>query len=185
MNFVCADDTHGAPIMLRAEAEGITPEELVAREPYRAFVDVARALGRSLAAAGIPIVSGMAMGIDCAAHEGVLSVGGLTVAVLAGEPERAYPASAASLHRRIVESTGGVCSILFEHSPRTGVLHPTSAFGLESLSTDPLIAAVMRADGVDADELRPALNEMAELVSSRSEEAGLSSGAITASRVEA
>ncbi|HEX4780114.1 MAG TPA: methionine--tRNA ligase [Usitatibacter sp.] len=31
VNFVCADDTHGAPIMLRAESEGITPEELVAR----------------------------------------------------------------------------------------------------------------------------------------------------------
>jgi methionyl-tRNA synthetase len=31
VNFVCADDTHGAPIMLKAEAEGITPEELVAR----------------------------------------------------------------------------------------------------------------------------------------------------------
>jgi methionyl-tRNA synthetase len=31
VNFVCADDTHGAPIMLRAEAEGIAPEELVAR----------------------------------------------------------------------------------------------------------------------------------------------------------
>src|SRR5881628_353669 len=31
VNFVCADDTHGAPIMLRAESEGIAPEELVAR----------------------------------------------------------------------------------------------------------------------------------------------------------
>ena len=31
VNFVCADDTHGAPIMLKAEAEGITPDELVAR----------------------------------------------------------------------------------------------------------------------------------------------------------
>jgi methionyl-tRNA synthetase len=31
VTFVCADDTHGAPIMLRAEAEGITPEELVTR----------------------------------------------------------------------------------------------------------------------------------------------------------
>ena len=31
VHFVCADDTHGAPIMLKAEAEGITPEELVAR----------------------------------------------------------------------------------------------------------------------------------------------------------
>ena len=31
VNFVCADDTHGAPIMLQAEAEGVTPEELIAR----------------------------------------------------------------------------------------------------------------------------------------------------------
>src|SRR5256885_12670179 len=31
VNFVCADDAHGAPIMLKAEAEGITPEELIAR----------------------------------------------------------------------------------------------------------------------------------------------------------
>jgi len=31
VHFVCADDTHGAPIMLKAEAEGVTPQELVAR----------------------------------------------------------------------------------------------------------------------------------------------------------
>ena len=28
--FVCADDTHGTPMMLKAQAEGITPEELIA-----------------------------------------------------------------------------------------------------------------------------------------------------------
>jgi methionyl-tRNA synthetase len=31
VHFVCADDAHGAPIMLKAEAEGISPQELVAR----------------------------------------------------------------------------------------------------------------------------------------------------------
>jgi methionyl-tRNA synthetase len=31
VHFVCADDTHGAPIMLQAESEGITPEALIAR----------------------------------------------------------------------------------------------------------------------------------------------------------
>src|ERR1041385_7275335 len=31
VHFVCADDTHGAPIMLKAEEEGITPEALIAR----------------------------------------------------------------------------------------------------------------------------------------------------------
>ena len=29
--YVCADDAHGTPIMLRAQAEGITPEQLIAR----------------------------------------------------------------------------------------------------------------------------------------------------------
>src|SRR5574342_634735 len=29
--YVCADDTHGTPVMLRAEAEGVTPEQLIAR----------------------------------------------------------------------------------------------------------------------------------------------------------
>ena len=39
-HYVCADDTHGTPIMLRAEKEGITPEGLIARvhgEHYRDF----------------------------------------------------------------------------------------------------------------------------------------------------
>ena len=44
---------------------------------------------------------------------------------------------------------------------------------LDDMLSDPLIAAVMRADGVDADEERPALDEMAELVAARSEDAGL------------
>ena len=32
VHFVCADDAHGAPIMLKAESEGITPEQLVGRQ---------------------------------------------------------------------------------------------------------------------------------------------------------
>src|SRR5512139_2817122 len=31
VHYVCADDTHGTPIMLRAEKEGLTPEQLIAR----------------------------------------------------------------------------------------------------------------------------------------------------------
>ena len=31
VHYVCADDTHGTPIMLRAQKEGITPEALIAR----------------------------------------------------------------------------------------------------------------------------------------------------------
>ncbi|MGA8030782.1 MAG: methionine--tRNA ligase [Casimicrobiaceae bacterium] len=74
VHFVCADDTHGAPIMLKAEDEGITPEALIARvgESHRADwkryhisfdtthtthspenVDLAQSIYRALAARGL------------------------------------------------------------------------------------------------------------------------------------
>jgi DNA processing protein len=65
-------------------------------------LEQARGLARGLAAAGVTVVSGMALGIDAAAHVGALDASGLTVAVLAGGPERAYPASKRRLHARIV-----------------------------------------------------------------------------------
>ncbi len=71
---------------------------------------VASELGGSLAAAGIVVVSGMAFGIDQAAHGGALEARGRTVAVLAGGPERAYPPSARSVYRRILASGGAVVS---------------------------------------------------------------------------
>jgi DNA processing protein len=64
-------------------------------------LEVARRLGRDLAATGVPIVSGMALGIDSAAHEGALEAGGLTVAVLAGGADHVYPRARAGLHRQI------------------------------------------------------------------------------------
>jgi DNA processing protein len=64
-------------------------------------LEMATELGRGLAVAEVTVVSGMARGIDSAAHRGVLEVDGATVAVLAGGAERPYPASARSLHRRI------------------------------------------------------------------------------------
>ncbi|MDW5595878.1 DNA-processing protein DprA [Conexibacter stalactiti] len=72
-------------------------------------LEQARGLGRGLASAGVTVVSGMALGIDSAAHTGALDVGGATVAVLAGGPERAYPASKRQLHAQIA-ATGAVMS---------------------------------------------------------------------------
>lgn len=65
-------------------------------------LEMAGVLGRGLALAGVTVVSGMALGIDSAAHAGALDGGGATIAVLAGAAEAAYPRSKAHLHRRLV-----------------------------------------------------------------------------------
>jgi DNA processing protein len=64
--------------------------------------EIARELGRELAAAGIVVVSGLAFGIDACSHRGALD-GGRTIAVLGCGPDVAYPASHRSLWRRICE----------------------------------------------------------------------------------
>jgi DNA processing protein len=69
--------------------------------PYGA--QVARMLGRELAAAGIVVVSGLARGVDSEAHRGALDAGGHTVAVLGCGIDRDYPAAHASLAAAIAE----------------------------------------------------------------------------------
>jgi PAS domain S-box-containing protein len=43
------------------------------------------------------------------------------------------------LHQQALVATGGVCSLLFRHNPRNGILQATSAFGLDVLQTDPWV----------------------------------------------
>jgi DNA processing protein len=74
-------------------------------------LEVARALGRGLSAAGVTVVSGMALGVDSAAHAGALEAGGRTIAVLAGGADVPYPPSKRELYRRI-ESAGAVVAEL-------------------------------------------------------------------------
>jgi DNA processing protein len=63
--------------------------------------EVAYALGRGLGAAGVPVVSGLAVGIDGTAHRGCLDGSGVTVAVLACGPDVVYPSRHRRLHERI------------------------------------------------------------------------------------
>jgi len=64
--------------------------------------EIARELGRELAAAGMVVVSGLAFGIDACAHRGAIDAG-RTIAVLGCGPDVAYPASHRSLWRQICE----------------------------------------------------------------------------------
>ena len=77
--------------------------------------DVARQLGRDLAAAGLVVVSGLAFGVDACAHRGALETG-RTVAVLGCGADVAYPAAHRSLWRRVQEN--GL--VLSELPPGTG-----------------------------------------------------------------
>ena len=76
-------------------------------------IEVARSLGRGLHAAGVPVVSGLALGVDSAAHLGALAAGGTArpVAVLAGGADVPYPASRRRLYRELAER-GAVVSEL-------------------------------------------------------------------------
>ena len=64
---------------------------------------IAKDFGRALSEKGIPVVSGMASGIDTAAHQGALQAGGGTIAVWGTGIDRIYPPSNKSLAYEIAE----------------------------------------------------------------------------------
>ncbi len=95
-------------------ALGEEPETAIAivgtRRATAEGMEAARRFGRELAERGIVIVSGLAEGIDAAAHEGCLEGGGRTIAVLAGGLETIYPARHENLASRILEGGGALVS---------------------------------------------------------------------------
>jgi DNA processing protein len=69
-----------------------------------AGVEIATSIARELGSAGIQVVSGMALGIDAAAHEGALNAGGTTLAVLGCGIDICYPRRHTALRARIIAS---------------------------------------------------------------------------------
>lgn len=89
-------------------ALGPAPEALVAivgtREATLYGLRVATALGRAFAEAGAIVVSGMARGVDSAAHDAAIKAGGKTIAVLGTGPDLPYPVGNRDLHARVAAS---------------------------------------------------------------------------------
>lgn len=88
---------HGRLDLLQREAVAIVGS----RNPTAQGLDNARAFGRALSEAGWTVVSGLALGIDGAAHEGALGGAGSTIAVVGTGLDRIYPSRHEALTRRI------------------------------------------------------------------------------------
>jgi len=105
---------------------GEIPQPLVAivgtREPSSPAAEAAFAVARMLAERGIGVVSGLALGIDGAAHRGCLAGGGRTVAVLGhGLEVPVYPPQ----HRALAEVIAGRGALVSPFEPEVAVCRAT------------------------------------------------------------
>ena len=79
------------------------------RQATRYALEVAATLGRRIAGAGVTVVSGLALGVDAAAHRGATSTGAGVLAVLASGADVPYPSTNRSLYRKLL-ADGAVVS---------------------------------------------------------------------------
>jgi DNA processing protein len=112
-----------SPLFIRGNAEVLeqvatTPSVAIvgARKASSYALEVAHELGRGLAVSGVPVVSGLALGVDGASHRGTVAGGGTPLAVLGSGADVPYPSRHRSLYAEVAR-TGAVIS---ELPPGTG-----------------------------------------------------------------
>lgn len=86
------------------------------RKASRTGIEAARVLGRALGECGVCVVSGLALGVDAAAHEGALEAGGPTVGVLGCGIDIVYPRDNRGLFQR-VKGAGALVSEYYLGEP--------------------------------------------------------------------
>ncbi len=114
----------GGPLWVRHTGADVPDRPTVAivgtRRPTLDGMRLAGRIAAGVAAAGVVVVSGLARGIDQAAHRGALQAGGVTTAVLGTGHGVDYPGGTGVLRRQIAASGG----LLSEYAPGRGVRHP-------------------------------------------------------------
>jgi DNA processing protein len=111
--------------------------------PYA--MENARALARGVAG-HLTVISGMATGVDTAAHEGALEGRGATIAVLASSPERPYPPSSRRLHQQII-AAGSVVSELGPGQPARRWMFPARNRIIAALAEMTVVVAARMGSG--------------------------------------
>jgi DNA processing protein len=116
-----------------------------ARRPSPYGEAVAERLATDLAGAGVVVVSGLAIGVDTAAHEGALVAQGCTVAVLGSGVDVVYPAANADLARRLLAGGGALVSEFPEGTPPRREHFPRRNWTIAALSD--VVVVVEAAEG--------------------------------------
>ncbi len=119
-----------------------------ARRPTPYGEAVAERLASDLAAAGVVIVSGLARGIDAAAHRGALAAGGVTVAVLGTGVDIVYPPENATLAAELLAGGGALVSEFADGTPPRRGHFPRRNWTMAAISD--LVVVVEAAEGSGA-----------------------------------
>jgi len=117
------------------------------RRASKPGLDTAKAFARSLAGAGFVVTSGLALGIDGAAHQGALDVKGATIGVLGTGIEKLYPQRHRQLAANMVAEGGAVISELPLDAPPHASNFPRRNRIISGLSLGVLVVEASVASG--------------------------------------
>ncbi len=140
-----------APPLLHCRGE-LTPQDQLAIavvgsrrcSPYG--IRQTERMAAALVRAGFTVVSGLARGIDAAAHRGAMKAGGRTIAVLANGVENIYPPEHVELAGQITEQGALVSECLLDQTPRRG-LFPQRNRVISGLCQGVIIVEATRRSG--------------------------------------
>jgi DNA processing protein len=116
------------------------------RNPSRGGEETARAFAEYLAKSGLIITSGLALGIDAAAHEGALAADAPTIAVMATGPDTIYPERNRKLAGRIAEK-GALVTEMPPGTPPLPALFPQRNRIISGLSLGTLVVEAAQRSG--------------------------------------
>lgn len=104
-------------------------------------------LARELAAGGVTVLSGLALGIDGAAHQAALDAGGRTVAVVGTGIRRTYPRDHEKLAEQIVESGGAIVSQFWPDAPPTQWSFPMRNVTMSGMGVGTVVIEASKTSG--------------------------------------